>query len=50
MHNKNAYYFADDQIQKRESNTQFSQHPTCIRVNPTKDEKACIPVWVCNKH
>lgn len=46
MHNKNAYWFAGDQIRKKETNKQFSQHPTCIQVSPTNDENACDSVWV----
>lgn len=46
MQNKNAYCFGGEQIQRKETKNEFSQHPICLQVSPTKDENACISVWV----
>lgn len=46
MQNKNAYCLGGDQIQRKETNKQYSQYPTCLQVSPTKDENACFPVGV----
>lgn len=36
MKTKNAYCFGGDQIQRKDTNKQFSQHPTCLRGYPKK--------------
>lgn len=46
MKTKNAHCFSSDQIQRKETNKQFSQHPTCLPGEPNKDENACISVWL----
>lgn len=46
MKTKNAYCFGGDQIQRKDTNKQFSQHPACLPGYPKKDENACISVWL----